>query len=164
MPYKACGKLEIARNVDQPLAMKISEGPKLFGRDIPAGAYFVDIHIAGKAVSCLVDTGACVTVMSECLFRSLPNLELKSPPESMQVFEGVVQGSQLKAKGVVYTPIEIANFTSGPHPVVVAPSTRMECILGLDFLDKYSISVDTANRQLRICSSGKETVCVDVKP
>ena len=164
MPHQAFGKLSEARTKDLPLAMQISDGPKLIGRDIPASAYFVDTQIAGKVVKSLVDTGACVTVMSERVFGGLPDFKLEPAPEGMRSFEGVVQGSELKVMGVAHIPIKIGNFMSGPHPVIVVPGTRTELILGLDFLDRYSISVDTCNRQLRIGGPGKPISYVDVKP
>ena len=144
--------------------MCISDGPKVLGREVPAGAYFVDVHIADKVVNSLIDTGACVTVISEHVFRGLSNVKLESPPEGMQQFEGVVQGSKLKAIGVAHVRIRLGKFLSAPHQVVVVPGTRMECLLGLDFLDKYFISVDTVNRQLKIGDSADDLTYVDVKP
>ena len=144
--------------------MCISNGPKVLGREVPAGAYFIDVHIADKVVNGLIDTGACVTVISEHVFRGLSNVKLESPPDGMQQFEGVVQGSKLKAIGVIHVRIGLGKFQSAPHPVVVVPGTRMECLLGLDFLDNYFISVDTVNRQLKIGDPTDNLTYVDVKP
>ena len=149
----------------RPLAMQITNGPEqLLGRAVTAGAYFVDVHIAGQVVNSLVDTGACVTVISEHLFKSLPNTQLENPPESMTGFEGVVQGSKLQVLGIITQPIMIGEFQSRPHKIVVVPGSRMECILGMDFLDKYCISVDTQARQLQIGVPGRNPVVVDVNP
>ena len=164
-PEATIGKLREARTMDRPLAMQISDGPeKLLGRAVTAGAYFVDVHIAGKTINSLVDTGACVTVISEHLFNSLPNVQLESAPESMKSFEGVVQGSKLQVLGLITQPIQVGDFQSEPHKIVVVPGSRMECILGMDFLDKYCISVDTKTRQLHIRVPGRSPLMVAVKP
>ena len=59
-------------------------------------------------------------------------------------------GSQLNVLGSITTPITIGCLVSEPHQIKVVADITGECIIGLDFMEKYFISVDTTNRQLTV--------------
>ena len=145
--------------------MKVTMGQiTCLGRAVPANAYFADVSMAGQTFEGLIDSGAAITLISKPLYDKLENVQLETPPDNFKQFGGVVPGSQLEVLGVINVPIQLGDFVSGPQCVVVVPGMQLECIIGLNFLDKYYISIDTVDRKLAIAPPGQEIVDVKLKP
>ena len=130
-------------------------------RDDPATAYYLPICIQGVRTDALVDTGASITLMSDEYFKAIPNLKMdSSPPFSV---EGVIAGSQLDVLGQVNLPIKVGKFISKPHPIVIVKGASQLCLLGMDFLDRFHVSIDVTNRCVLVPSPSGEVEVVRVK-
>ena len=123
-------------------------------RQEPASAYYVPVCIQGIRVDALVDTGACVTLLSEEFFKSIPNINMEPSPNLN--LEGISQGSKLNVVGSVRLPIKIGNFISDPQEILIVKGVTQCCLLGMNFLDKFGISVNTCKRCLTIAGSKYE--------
>ena len=151
MPTQAkCGKLKGVGAVQgQPQAQPACIGPLEFeGRDKAANAYFASAVIQGESVQALVDSGAMVTMISETFCATLPSTLVDHVGPDQLQYEGVVAGSKLDVVGSITVPIRIGEFISEPHRILVVAGIYSPCILGLDFLDRFYISIDAAGRQL----------------
>ena len=129
-----------------------------------AVAYHVPVWIQGARENALVDSGASVTMMSLEMFQTLGNIEMTETNSGVRVVEGIVDGSVLKVVGTVWVPIQIGDFVSEPHTILVVSGTKQKFILGLDFLDRFQVSIDTTNRALRMGSGTNKPVLIDVWP
>ena len=141
-------------------------GPKKFhARETAANAYFAKAIIQGEPVHALVDSGAMATMISETFCETLPvdTFIDQVRPDQIQ-YEGIVAGSKLNIVGTILVPIKIGNFESEPHKILVVAGTYSPCILGLDFLDKYYISIDAGNRKLLVNPPGLECSTIDLVP
>ena len=118
--------------------------------------------INGHTVDALIDTGAAITMISESFFSTL-GIELKLPESNTPDFEGIVAGSRLSIRGTIDTPIRIGDFVSEPHQIQVVGDTYNNCLIGLDFLDKFFISIDASERRLRIMPPSLEPYFVGLK-
>ena len=126
-------------------------GPTTFlERERPANAYYVKVKMQGVELEALVDSGAAITMILEDLFNSLKDVELISNGGGRSEFEGVVPGTKLHMKGSINVPLQIGSFTSPPHEIRIVADSNHSCIIGLDYLDRFYISIDTNGRQLRV--------------
>ena len=112
----------------------------------------------------LIDSGSSLTLINEDYFSLIPNIKLCSPPDSVGSIEGVVVGSKLEVVGAVYVPIKIGKFISKVHPVLVVRGMRRHCLLGMDFLDRFFISIDSTYRVLRIKPPQGHEIQINVHP
>ena len=120
-------------------------------REEPASAYYVQVCIQGVRTDALVDTGACVTLVSEDFFQSIPNLKLEP---SVINLEGIATGSRLDVRGVVHLAIKIGNFISEKHEILIVRGISQSCLLGMNFLDRFGVAIDTTKRCLSVPASG----------
>ena len=120
--------------------------------DDVALAYYVTVEVCGVIREALVDTGASLTMASDTLLASLPNYDLR--PASVNVIT-CVSGTTLDIVGELYLSIKVDRLTSQPHRIIIVrdSSSNFPFILGLDFLDRHCISVDTSERRLNFQSS-----------
>ena len=140
------------------------QGPQLYyGREQPATAYYASVVLKGQVVDALIDTGSSITVISEDFFRTLPETFVGVQPEQPR-YEGVVAGSVLDVLGIFPASVAIGPFYSEPHPIIVVRDTRNPCIIGMDFLDQFYISVDTSARKLTIKPPNVEEVSIGIVP
>ena len=103
-------------------------------------------------------------MISREVYESIPNMKLLKPPETVNDLEGVVMGSKLDIIGVICVPIKLGPYLSKNHSILVANGTRNSCIIGMDFLDRFYISIDTTNRRLRISPPESEPSFVSISP
>ena len=129
-------------------------------RDSPTVAYYIKACIQGVRRDMLVDTGASVTI-SHGYFQTIPNVKCK--PASISNVEGIVAGSQLELVGEITVPIKIGAFLSEPHKILIVKGMKYFGILGLDYLDRFYVSVDTNYRRLRIEPPGIFPISLAVK-
>ena len=111
-------------------------------------------------VDALVDTGACACLLSESVYNMLNNVELL--PSRDHGLEGIVAGSKLDIIGSVIIPIGINSYQSEPQELIVARGIGQSMILGINFLDRFGISVNTTERCMVIPDEG-EDLAIPVK-
>ena len=120
----------------------------------PAAALRVPVNVFGTGLSCIVDTGASVTLFHKDVWkREVPAREL-SPWEGRQLVS--VDGTCVKVLGTAKVPIRIGHVVF-QHDVIVADGLTTEGILGLDFLELHRCTVDMGNRTL-LCTNAGLTV------
>ena len=150
--------------MDQALTLD-TDGPKTHSkfRHETANAYFVELQIKDTLVYGLVDTGACVTMASREFIEQIPGCIIQTGPENMMDLAGVVPGSKLNTVGSVTAAIRIGKFVSPPHKIIIVADSSLQFLIGIDFLDKYYVSIDAVGRQLRI-GTQEERFYADIHP
>ena len=124
---------------------------QLQGREISAVAYYVTVTIGPHSFEALVDTGSSVTMISGVVYNKIKNCSQPLiPNNNCSEIQGIVAGHTLKILGTVSVSLGINEFYSNAHKLVVVEQASQPFILGLDFVDKYRISVDTKDRMLII--------------
>lgn len=105
----------------------------------------VDVSINKKRTNALVDTGASITVISALFLNktSYANAVLTKP--DFHFVNGV--GGRLKVLGKLDLPISFqgAIFNFSVHVVDRLPHSL---IIGLDFMEKYKVNLDLANKTM----------------
>ena len=103
----------------------------------------VEIHLAGRAIDALVDTGACVNVISG---RLLDQLGLRQKLELYQGKARTVDGSPLAIEGTVNVRTQVGNVDTTVR-YLVAEAIEVPVILGLGFMTTHNCSVDLHSYQ-----------------
>src|SRR6266498_200068 len=145
--------LETALNLfkDQINIMEEYEKPPQY---TPIKVY---MRIKGNAILVILDTGACMSVVTKLLAVALG---LRWKPSTRTDVIAVV-GKPQAAVGVVDgIPVVIAEAQTY-IPLQVINSASKILLLGTDWLDKYKADVLSSTRKLRFVSQGK-TIKVDV--
>ena len=120
-------------------------------RDTTATAYYVDLIIGGVEFVALIDTGAAITVAQPTLLDRCPELKTKLQYSSLPGVVGI-GGQVTSVLGEVQVPIHIGGLISQPHPITIIEEDSggmFPLVLGMDFLDAYTFSIDTNVRMLR---------------
>ena len=127
---------------------------QLGGRNVPAIAYYVDVSVGKHSFEALVDTGSSVTMISRDVYNAMEKYGKPIVPSNKNgggaTVQGIIEGQTMQIVGTVKVPLRMGNFSSEPHKLVVVEQASQKFILGLDFLDKYRITVDTSDRVLII--------------
>ncbi|KAH3700294.1 hypothetical protein DPMN_075269 [Dreissena polymorpha] len=131
-----------------------------------AGLFFVTAHIDGSAVSCLIDTGATLSLMSTQTW----NLNRGKCSELNSFDKDIIAacGTPLTIKGQTTVDLRI-NGKTYPIKTVIADIDG-EIMLGLDFFKQYQCHIDLASAQILIngdrCSikSKGASGCADSTP
>ena len=126
-------------------------------------SYHVPVAVGGVSVDALIDTGATVTLASTSFMKSIPDFEQFMGTPSVRCVTGV-GGSNLVLRGEINLPIKIGGFSSAPHRILVVEDSSDVCpfILGLDFLDKYYLVIDTSERLLKYKPPHGESCNIDI--
>ena len=122
-------------------------GKKSFG-------LFLTACINGKPLSCLVDTGATLSIISS---RAWEAMDISS--STLTTFEQVISnasGSPIEVKGKTRVQIKVSKSTCNMD--VIIADIDNEAILGLDYLKRNGCKIDTAKGDLTIQD---ETVKLD---
>src|SRR6266498_5490813 len=117
----------------------------------------VYIRIKGNAILAILNTGACMSVVTKLLAVALglrwklsTRMDVIAVDGKPQAAVGVVDGIPVViAKAQTYIPLQVIN------------SASKTLLLGIDWLDKYKADVLSSTRKLRFVSQGK-TIEVDV--
>ena len=147
-------------------AVNFCQSPELVPtlREKAAVAYYTPVCIQGVREHALVDSGASVTMISENYACLMPNTWIKPLDGEFSSIEGVVQGSSLEMVGQLVVPIKLGKFISSNHRIVVVRGMKYSCILGMDFMERFFVSIDTTERKLVIKPPGGVITRVDVTP
>ena len=136
----------------------------MMSKTCTALSYHIPLVIGGVAVEALVDTGATVTLASASLIKSIPGFGQLMGAPSIPCVTGV-GGSNLVLLGEINVPITVGSFSSAPHRILVVDESSgvFPFILGLDFLDKHYLVVDTSDRSLKYKPPHGESFSIDVR-
>ena len=102
----------------------------------------------------LVDTGSDVTLVSSEIFNQLGFNKMFLNEVSAKLNQA--DGDPLDVIGMTTIPLFIGGQLTA-HTVIVAGLGELDGILGIDFLSKNNVSIDTANGTLK---SPKFDVCL----
>ena len=166
--YETVGKWDTVEEVmgTPSTAVNFCQSPELVPtlREKAAVAYYTPVCIQGVREQALVDSGASVTMISENYACLMPNTWIKPLDGEFYSIEGVVQGSSLEMVGQLVVPIKLGKFISSNHRIVVVRGMKYSCILGMDFMERFFVSIDTTDRNLIIKPPGGVITRVDVTP
>lgn len=118
---------------------------------------YLDVYIHGTPATCLLDSGATVTVVGELGLRILDcahvEYDVKPNGTSVVTADGVSQ----EVQGELQLPFTFKGVTK-VIPCLVVPSVKQNFILGMNFGDAFGICLDFTNRtfshnnEVRICT------------
>ena len=120
------------------------------GRETVATAYYVNVCIGGVSFEALVDTGSAVTLMSKAVYDRIPGDGILSVDNKSDCAIQGILGAAAKISTIASVKLQLGPFCSEGHPVWVAEDSYQPFILGMDFLDRYGIGIQTAGRTLTI--------------
>ena len=121
----------------------------------------------GKTYSFLVDTGAAATLLSSTIWNHYLQqcrYDLIQPSlESVSSCLFGVNGSRLTVKGKANISLQSNQFNF-PISAIVVDDLAEEAILGLDFLEKYSGTIDVPQRRLVLWHAPNTSVSIYAFP
>lgn len=117
----------------------------------------VTSQLNGKAVNCLIDTGATDSLMSSSLYEQLPESRRPELERVRQTMHGV-DGESLKVRGKINGQL-IFGHCPVNQDIIVAEIPGDVLILGMDFLVENNCQLDLPNGILRL--KGEELKCWD---
>ena len=120
-------------------------------------SYFLPVCVAGMDVSCLVDTGAGVSLLSGNVLDKIDQRNVIMEPVCQKLVG--VDGIPLKVRGASTFHFIIAGLEFN-HRLIIADNITADAILGLDFLDSHQCVLDLGQRKL--CVNNK--ACVPLVP
>ena len=134
-----------------PLAAPGTEG-QLLARIpyVPGTPILVTVRVnGGRSVQLILDTGAEVTMISP---QALSALGVEMRPVRAARIQGVAGTGTLDVPSIMLDSVEVGEAKAGPLEVLAHnPSlTRGEGLLGRDFLDRFTVSIDTRAREVRL--------------
>ena len=121
-------------------------------------SYFLPVCVAGMEISCLVDTGAGVSLLSGDVLDKVGQRSIIVEPVIHQKLVGV-DGIPLKVRGASTFPLTIAGLEF-QHRLIIADNITADAMLGLDFLDSHNCVLDLGQRKL--CVNNK--TCIPLVP
>jgi hypothetical protein len=134
-----------------PLAAPGPEGQLLARIPYVAGSpIVVNARVnGGRSVQLILDTGAEVTMISP---QALSALGVEMRPVRAARIQGVAGTGTLDVPSIMLDSVEVGEAKAGPLEVLAHnPSlTRGEGLLGRDFLDRFTVSIDSRAREVRL--------------
>jgi hypothetical protein len=127
--------------------------------------FHVAIKIGDVATQALVDTGASVSAISEFLFSRLP-LETRSDRiESKDEKLNSICGQEIGINGIYEIPLSLdTDENKIKHQFYVIPKLTETCILGIDFLTRNSVILNSKTRQLSyVVNKNRITIDDEIK-
>ena len=142
--YCTVGKQQLAGLVGQSLARETLDAPiKVCKKDSSLGLSAFG-SIAGVDCTLTIDTGSDITIVwPDVLLKSGTRLE----PLAGHIRTVTGETTPIRAKGQL--ELSIGNLTAA-HEIWVADIIYDECIIGMDFLQKYKCLVDLKEGVLQI--------------
>ena len=103
----------------------------------------------GRSVQLILDTGAEVTMISP---QALSALGVEMRPVRAARIQGVAGTGTLDVPSIMLDSVEVGEAKAGPLEVIAhSPNlTRGEGLLGRDFLDRFTVSIDARAREVRL--------------
>lgn len=108
----------------------------------------INIKVANKQCSALIDTGATKSCMSERFYKTLPSKTVKLEPKSIKIHSA--SGASLEPLGTAQVKIEVGGIQY-KQEFIICSELKRSCILGLDFLRENRVEIGwTANGKLSL--------------
>ena len=122
------------------------------------GGLFVKAEMYGYTVNFLIDTGATVSLVAPHIYNLCAS-QLGTPPVIDELGKPILTADMtpLKVKGTTKVSFAVKGM-SFQHQMVVMSELDIDGILGLDFMKKYSCSIDIANELLLFQGQAVELV------
>lgn len=111
----------------------------------------IEIHIGIRKTKALVDTGSQITLASHTSFQKSEFSTLKLHTPDYDIIRGV-SGNHLHVLGQIILQVQIGHKTF-QTPVHVVKGLTHSVILGLDFLERHSVSLNVGNRTIKIAEA-----------
>jgi len=108
-------------------------------------SYFLSVCVAGMDVSCLVDTGAGVSLLNGNVLDKIDQTNIIMEPVCQKLIG--VDGIPLKVRGASTFHLIIAGLEF-KHMLIIADNITTDAILCLDFLDSHQCVLDFGQRKL----------------
>jgi predicted aspartyl protease len=112
----------------------------------PSSLTFISGHINNTRLSCLVDTGATHSFIDLSVVRRLPNASITDSREQFTLADG---NTTINIVGTVTLSMKIRHITT-TIVALIAKSLSYPCILGQDWLNKYSVDICQSTKQIKI--------------
>ena len=125
-----------------------------------AGGYCLILNLGNLKLAALLDTGATVSIIDTKILKKIPQLQNQLKPKRVSAINGL-GGSPVSVLGEIDCHFELGSKDNGislePHTLhAVDAHLSVPVILGVDFLQKNKIIIDTsANRILMRNSKNK---------
>ena len=122
------------------------------------GGLFVKADMYGYTANFLIDTGATVSLVAPHIYN-LCAAQLGAPPVINELGKPILTADMtpLNVKGTTKVSFAVKGM-SFQHQMVVMSELDIDGILGLDFMKKYSCSIDIANELLLFQGQAVELV------
>jgi len=108
----------------------------------------VEIRIGQRKTHALVDTGSQITLVNRQFFDKTNFVNKPFEQPDFYFIKGV-GGRRLTILGKMSVPIQI-NHEIFTFPIHVVEDLTHSCIIGLDFMDKFRVTINLANNTLSI--------------
>ena len=125
----------------------------------PSSLSFISAHIKDIHLPCLVDTGATHSFIDLSLARRLRNVAIADIHEQFTLADG---NTTVNIVGTVTLPLKIRHLTT-TISAFIAKALSYPCILGQDWLSKYSVDICQSTKQIKI-HTPKATIAVPMNP
>ena len=118
----------------------------------PVPAYNVNVFVNNQPAKFVLDTGAAVTLLQKGIWDQMRQTEVALDPWTGQRLVGV-EGTPLQVCGTVQVRLRLGEETFQMR-VVVVDGLTVDVILGLDFLEAHSCTVDIGKKTLHFTNRG----------
>ena len=137
-------------NMDDSSPCNVSVGSTDTLSKTGQGGLFVKANMYGYTVNFLIDTGATVSLVAPHIYH-LCAAQLGKPPVIDELGKPILTADMtpLNVKGTTKVSFAVKGM-SFQHQMVVMSELDIDGILGLDFMQKYSCSIDIAKELLLV--------------
>ena len=137
-------------NMDDSSPCNVSVGSTETLSKAGQGGLFVQADMYGYTVNFLIDTGATVSLVAPHIYH-LCAAQLGKPPVIDELGKPILTADMtpLNVKGTTKLSFAVKGM-SFQHQMVVMSELDIDGILGLDFMQKYSCSIDIAKELLLV--------------
>ena len=116
-----------------------------------------DVYLCGERITCVVDTGASVTIFTEALLTKFGLMRMVKPTPATTI--DVADGSNVEVTGMLpNVPITIAGCTLKVD-ALVTKALSYDALIGCDWLCPMGVTIDMGNRELVV--AGNRVVSLD---
>jgi hypothetical protein len=112
------------------------------------GQHFIKVEINGKEIEAMIDSGACVIIISEALCKLLLDATVMHA-STIENFQGFGH-SKVHVLGQVELALQIGRLRTPLLSIIVVPtgSCSQSLVLGLDFLENHFMVLNTVDSVL----------------
>lgn len=122
----------------------------------PVPAYNVNGFVNNQPAQFVLDTGAAVTLLQRSIWDQMKQNEAVLEPWTGQRLIGV-EGTPLQVCGTIQVELKLGEKIFQTR-VVVVDGLTVDVILGLDFLETHSCTVDIGRKTLHFTNRGTSVI------